>query len=267
MSEPSEQHPHQGEDWSLDEYVVVADLYLRRGRSSGINDPEVVRLAELTGRSLGSISRRLGNFEGTAHPGHGLKPVTGQALAIFTAMQADGRLRDRVVRSAMTRLGANRSDVSGADRSRIVRGPRVVAPEAFRTEVSEFELDASRRISIRRESDLVSRYRAWLDPEDVRLKGMIIPTDDEDLRVDLYDTRLNVLIEAKGTLSRRAIREAIGQLLDYRRYLWPRPAIAMLLPDALQGDLPGLPLEAGVSVIWQAGSSFRDSEGGHLIAR
>jgi hypothetical protein len=32
---------------------------------------------------------------------------------------------------------------------------------------------------------------------------------------DLYDSQLRLIIEAKGTVTRDAIRMAVGQLLDY----------------------------------------------------
>ena len=97
----SSENKRSGRDiWSLDEYVVVADLYLRRGRSSGVRDPEVVELARLTGRSPAAISRRLGNFDGTVRPGRGLKPVVGEALEVFTRMRSDEGSRRHAVEEA-----------------------------------------------------------------------------------------------------------------------------------------------------------------------
>jgi hypothetical protein len=60
-----------GTSWSLDEYVVVGQLWLNRGRSVGVGDSEVKALAALLGRSPASISRRVGNFAGTDNPGSG----------------------------------------------------------------------------------------------------------------------------------------------------------------------------------------------------
>ena len=48
---------------------------------------------------------------------------------------------------------------------------------------------------------------------------------------DLYDATRNNLLEAKGTVTREAIRMAIGQLADYRRFVDPRPSCGVLLPE------------------------------------
>lgn len=250
--------------WSLDEYIVVADLYLRRGRSSGVGDPEVIELAQLTGRSTASISRRLGNFDGTVRPGMGLKPVIGQPLAIFQSMQADEAFRSRVVSEARGRLRVLPQDsVPGPWGS----GPQLVDPEAFEVEETEVTPSSVTRQMIRAEAKLVQRYREWLDPSSTRLRGLIIPTGDHVLRADLYDTHLDVLIEAKSDVSRASVRYAIGQLFDYRRYLDPRPALAILLPSELDADLAALPGEAGVDVIWSVDDHFTDSSNGWLTSR
>lgn len=87
------------------------------------------------------------------------------------------------------------------------------------------------------------------------------------LRADLYDTRLQVLIEAKGATTRLCIRLAVGQLVDYRRYLSPRPRLAMLLPVAPPEDLAAIPHEVGIGLIWAVGDDFEGSIGGELINR
>jgi hypothetical protein len=250
--------------WSLDEYIVVADLYLRRGRSSGVRDPEVVELAQLTGRSTASISRRLGNFDGTVRLGMGLKPVIGEPLAIFQSMQTDETFRNRVVSEARARLRAlSHDNVPGPRGS----GPHLVDPEAFEVEETEVTPSSVTRQMIRAEAQLVRQYRNWLDPLTTRLRGLIIPTGDHVLRADLYDTQLDVLIEAKSDVSRESVRYAIGQLFDYRRYLDPRPALAILVPNELDTDLAALPGEAGIDVIWPVDDHFTDSAGGRLTRR
>jgi hypothetical protein len=248
--------------WSLDEYVVVADLYLRRGRSSGVNDPEVIELARLTGRTTASISRRLGNFDGTARPGMGLKPVTGEAREVFTAMQTDPVFRDRIAREARARLATTSQAVAGGRAA-----PRFVDPEDFQVETVDAVPPATTRELQRIEGQLVRRYRAWLDPQGRRLKGLIIPVGDVMLRADLFDTELQLLIEAKAAATREHVRYAVGQLLDYRRYLTPRPALALLLPRPLESELAALPYELDIGIIWAAGAGFTDSVDGRLTVR
>ena len=250
--------------WSLDEYVVVADLYLRRGRSSGVHDREVLALAELTGRTPASISRRLGNFEGTQHPGRGLKPVTREALATFRAMAADAAVRERMVRDAIPRLTSGPQKVPDAP-GRL--GPRLVQPEEMTTDTIEVQTAAIVRRMMRAEAALVRRYRAWLDPLGIRLRAWSIPVAGETLRTDLYDTRLHLLIEAKAAATRNLLRQAVGQLVDYRRYLSPPPRLAVLLPEEPTPDLAALPPEVDIGIIWVVRDRFEDSAGGEFIER
>jgi hypothetical protein len=246
--------------WSLDEYVVVADLYLRRGRSSGVQDPEVVRLAQLTGRSPASISRRLGNFDGTVRPGMGLKPVIGEPLAVFQSMQADLEYRAHTVLEARRRL----EELSQVSAAGLGNGVRLVDPEAMEVEESEVSPPSATRHMVRAEAKLVHQYRQWRDPGGTRLRGLLIITADRTLRADLYDTSIDVLIEAKAEANRENIRYAVGQLIDYRRYLDPGPAIAILVPARLDADLAGLPAEVGAGVIWPLDGSFVDSGEGRF---
>lgn len=176
--------------WSLDEYIVVGDLNLRRGRSSGVGDPEVIALAELTGRTPASISRRLGNFDGTARPGMGLKPVLGEALEVFLRMEADPAVRERLTQEARTRLGANGASTT------VAAGPRIVDPEDFQAEIVDVTTPAVTRELHRLEAQLVRRYRAWRDPSGTRLRGLVIPTPDATLRADLFDIGIADLLAA-----------------------------------------------------------------------
>lgn len=247
--------------WALDEYAVVADLYLRRGRSSE-GDPEVRLLAELTGRSAASISRRLGNFDGTHHPGRGLKPVTGEALLLFTSMASDIRVRERWGHEAAEHLRSARRGLPVPLRD---TAPRLVLPEVSTVDAVEITTVAQLRRIVREEAALVTRFRAWLDPEGARLRAWAIPVGSESLRADLYDTATRTLIEAKASTARNFVRQAVGQLLDYRRYLSPRPELAVLLPEELNADLAALLRELGIGVIWEAGDRFLDSEGGRFV--
>jgi hypothetical protein len=119
----------------------------------------------------------------------------------------------------------------------------------------------------RAEARLVRRYRTWLDPVGTRLRGVVIPTTEAPLRADLFDTHLDLLIEAKAAVTREHIRYGIGQLLDYRRHMTPRPAMALLVPTRLPPQLVGLPPEAGVDVIWEEAGEFVDSRDGFLTHR
>lgn len=262
MTAPGEPAGRDQERWSLDEYVVVADLYLRRGRSSGSNDPEVVELARVTGRSPAAISRRLGNYRGTDQPGAGLKPVVGEAAEMFLAMQRDDQFRRRVVEEARMRLEARADSLTAPPRSVIAR---FVDPEESTVEVGAVVTPAATREMVRAEAQLVRRYRDWLDPDRVRLRGVVIDTPVTQLRADLYDQWTGCLIEAKAAATRENMRYAIGQLLDYRRYLDRPPLLAVLVPDEPTDDLMDLLDEADVASIWPIDTRFVDSVDGRCM--
>ncbi|MEV0115549.1 hypothetical protein AB0H77_20275 [Streptomyces sp. NPDC050844] len=91
----------------------------------------------------------------------------------------------------------------------------------------------------------VTRFRVWI-------KGQTHP-----LYTDLYDATDNVLYEAKGTSSRDAVRQAIGQLFDYRRHIEATDArLAVLLPHAPIDDLRDLVESVGFALVYEDGDKF-----------
>src|SRR5262245_39269701 len=96
-----------------------------------------------------------------------------------------------------------------------------VDPENRATE--QFTTSAiAERTAERREAALITEYLEFRRlsglPKLCRLKikpvGEALP-----LYTDLYDPQLRLIIEAKGTVTRDALRMALGQLLDYRRFV------------------------------------------------
>lgn len=110
----------------------------------------------------------------------------------------------------------------------------------------------------RREQDLLQAFHDHLlkqGHEVSRLK--IVPEDEaKPLFADLFDRTTNTLFEAKGSVERGAIRMAVGQLLDYRRFVDPPPRLAVLLPSEPRCDLRALLASAGVEIVWRNGRKF-----------
>jgi hypothetical protein len=108
------------------------------------------------------------------------------------------------------------------------------------------------RTAERREAALITEYLEFRRlsglPKLCRLKikpaGEALP-----LYTDLYDPQMRLIIEAKGTVTRDAIRMALGQLLDYRRFVDRPHKLAVLLPEAPRRDLLDYLDSNGVSVI------------------
>jgi len=105
----------------------------------------------------------------------------------------------------------------------------------------------------RREASLVHRYRLYLEQRGALVVGLAIRPGNEwrPLYCDLFNKTDNELIEAKGTVTREAIRLALGQLLDYRRFISPTPRMVLLVPIGPRPDLLELLHEHGVSVVWE----------------
>jgi hypothetical protein len=106
----------------------------------------------------------------------------------------------------------------------------------------------------RREQTLVLAFRDHLlqqRHEVARLK--IAPAGEaKPLFSDLIDRTTNTLYEAKGSVERGAIRMAIGQLMDYRRFVRPLPRLA---------DLRDLLMSIGIGIVWRDGDGFVEVHG------
>ena len=77
------------------------------------------------------------------------------------------------------------------------------------------------------------------------------------LLTDTWDEKHRELYEAKGTVARAKVREAIGQLLDYRRHISPTPTkCTVLLPTDPGPDLTDLVLSAGMDLLFEDGNQF-----------
>jgi hypothetical protein len=101
------------------------------------------------------------------------------------------------------------------------------------------------------------KHLSALGHEYVRYK--ITVPDEGVLYTDIADLTAVVLYEAKGVPDRESIRTAVGQLLDYRRHIVPKPAVAVLLPDRPSADLLSLLDTEGIGCVFEDRiGSFRD---------
>ncbi|MER6732571.1 restriction endonuclease [Streptomyces puniciscabiei] len=112
----------------------------------------------------------------------------------------------------------------------------------------------------RRESKLVLDFSAYL-----RTKGYwvnrqrILPEGEtRPLLTDLYVPDLDLLIEAKGSVTRENMRMAVGQLIDYNRFVRAKYR-AVLVPSKPRADLIELAETAGQAIIWPQGNGYKCS--------
>lgn len=114
----------------------------------------------------------------------------------------------------------------------------------------------------RRESKLVLDFSAYLRTKGYRvIRQRILPSGGETrpLLTDLYVPDLDLLIEAKGSVTRENMRMALGQLIDYNRFVRAKYR-AVLVPSKPRPDLAELAKSAGQAVIWPEGKGYKCSE-------
>jgi hypothetical protein len=119
----------------------------------------------------------------------------------------------------------------------------------------------------RREQKLVKSYEAHVKKkghEVCRLK-IVPPGEAKPIFCDLRDVTTNTLVEAKGSVSREAMRMAIGQLADYSRFVTNDSHRAVLVPEQPRPDLLALLDAQGVSAIWPENNGFTDTANGALV--
>ncbi len=163
---------------------------------------------------------------------------------------ADGILRSVIV-FRLIAIDAVRTD---EPQLAFVLDPKVtvegVPPEVV--DVTDFtRRSGPQSVASRDEAVLERDFRAYLESRGgypVR-KQIRIPGHARALVTDTFDRASNTLYEAKGTATRESIRMAIGQLLDYRRFISPEPACAILLQVRPAQDLVDLIHASGFSLV------------------
>jgi hypothetical protein len=104
------------------------------------------------------------------------------------------------------------------------------------TESSQVEKSVSGLV-IQNEALLTRRFQKYLEAYHREvMRYRIIPVGSTTLYSDLADITDNVLYEAKGSADRMSVRLALGQVLDYGRYV-DGSRLAILLPEAPAADL------------------------------
>lgn len=114
----------------------------------------------------------------------------------------------------------------------------------------------------RRESKLVLDFSGYLRSRGHRVnRQRILPPNGETrpLLTDLYVPDLDLLIEAKGSVTRENVRMALGQLIDYNRFVRAKNR-AVLVPSKPRPDLVELVEAAGHLIIWPEGNGYACSD-------
>lgn len=253
--------------WTREELVLAcAVLAANNWKAPGDDSWKVVQLSELL---------QVDMFHPADH--HGPDFRSPQAVAWkqeeFVASHRHGgigeRHEDEVVRDFLARPAEMQTEASLL-RARVLklRPEQVKAPdviknrspvpvvfvvpvEAHRTKTFTVSATAERKAS-RVEAALMKRYQELRASEGHGVTGMLIklPGETSPLRIDLYDVDRAELIEAKGSAEREYVRLALGQVLDYARYV-EHEHLAVLLPERPKTDLIDLLAGQGIRCIYE----------------
>ncbi len=112
------------------------------------------------------------------------------------------------------------------------------------------------------ERELIRAYTKWIGDITAFAHHSLKETG---LYTDLFIPSRWTLFEAKSSIRRTVLREAIGQLFDYQRHYDRSPRLAALLPRRPAQTMSELFERKRITVVWRSrGGSFRDSAGGTL---
>lgn len=107
------------------------------------------------------------------------------------------------------------------------------------------------RQALRREAQLVERFVEWVTSSGLSVERQAIPTPGgRPMFTDVCIKEKRELVEAKGASSREHIRGALGQILDYARYV-DHSLLTVLLPTQPSEEMVSLLIAHGVGCSWE----------------
>ncbi len=283
--------------WHRDELTLALDLYVRTGAvaSGPIPDkdsPEVLELSRRisllpiwnegqrasTFRNPSGVVLKLANFRAVERVLAMEQGLPG-AQDLPKGMKSFGAL-DRIVfeeffgrwsdlRSEAESIAAS-TDLSATVLAKDARGRYLLARDAPVDGGGAAEYEAAAGPGGRRsrsESVLVDAYAEHLKARGRTVTGRhyLVEGEARVLRADLFIRDPDVLVEAKASDARHAVRMAIGQLADYRRFEPSEPASAVLLPRRPVRDLERLLTGLDIGLVWPVRGGFKDTVGGQLV--
>jgi hypothetical protein len=132
-----------------------------------------------------------------------------------------------------------------------------VPVEEQHTERSFVSPDREPYESERVEARLVLRYRRYLEAQrHVVSRLRVIPPDEgAPLYSDLWDETALELVEAKGSVTREQLRTAVGQILDYGRFVDAKLR-TILVPSRPRPDLIAYCDSVGIGVAYPNGDEW-----------
>jgi hypothetical protein len=133
-------------------------------------------------------------------------------------------------------------------------------PLSLKSELDSYAALAAHKVTIRKEHNrLTNRFRQAVFPDRVPKEASF------DLLLEPWKTKRKLLIEAKtgwrGATGRAQIRQAIGQLIDYRLTYFPEKwrsvDLAVLVPTEPPPDIKKLLASVHIAAIWFNGRKLK----------
>lgn len=261
-------------DWTKEEVLLAMDLYVSSGAIGGgpipgKGSPAVTALSavlkKLSAHPLAKQSPTFRNADGVYLKLTNLRSIeSGGAHGMSRYSQLDAATWREYI-DDLPRLKAEAEAIRRCVEEGFL-GPASSAPvvtdvpiEKQHTEWFFVHPSGQPRQAERSEQKLVVRYRDWLKAQGVGvMRRKYVPAGEvRPLFCDVWVPDWNLLVEAKNSDSREAIRYAIGQLYDYRRFHTQEPSLAVLTPYKPVGDRMSLLQAAGIGSVWPHGDGFR----------
>jgi hypothetical protein len=259
-------------NWTREEVVLALDLYVRSGAAGG--GPVPTQASD----AVQALSALLKRFSAYPKEEQGAKYRSPDAVHLKLAnlrsvqtvgkdgMPAHSRMDEAVwaeFDGAWPLLAVAADALRSELGKGLIREPSNI-PVMEQVEVEDQHSEtylvttAQRtRTASRAEQKLVLTYTAHLQHKGLTVKrGRYRPAGEAtSIASDIWVPERQLLVEAKVSDARDAIRQAIGQLYDYRRF-HDNPFLAVLLPYKPGRDRLDLLSSAGIESVWQTKAGF-----------
>lgn len=268
--------PRKRLDWTREEVILAMDLYVNSGAFGGGRVPgpraqETIQLSDLL-KALGAYPAEVWPENYRNPDGVHLKLMNLRAVETdgTHGMPAFSQLDAAVWREYVDNLNTLQAEAE-AIRQRLQDGMiqpaqtvsvmKDVPLEKQNTETYITNPDSIPQPAVRAEQKLVLRYHDYMQTKGIAvIRKKYVPAGEvRPIYSDAWVAERNLLIEAKNSDSRDLIRQAIGQLYDYRRFHPEPPHLAVLVPYKPSPDRLELLNSAGIHAIWPHGEGFTDS--------
>ncbi len=249
-----------GPGWTPEERLLALDAYLDHGLASKTSEAVISLSAELIERAFhpdagtrdnfrnpAGVALKLANFASLdpEHDGKGMDRVSAGDRQTWDEYAGDHDLIREVV--ARIRQGHSARPTS-PDNTGPTRPVRKSIEQQHRATFSARPNTGGDRG--RREAGLVLEFAAHLVQIGHDVCAHEYPVGEISLRNDIADETTRTLWEAKSSVDRSSVRNAIGQLLDYRRFEPADWQIGILLPRRPHDDLLELARSVPAHVAW-----------------